>query len=129
MPRLILLSGRKGTAAPANCGAALFLTLTDLPNPYSVPELKNLNGLTAEVQKWLADSYEFEERVLAALAAVQQMIAVNGRVALVATCFGGKHRSVAFIEAVAERLHNTLPSSTSLLVRHTELNVRKELTP
>lgn len=80
-----------------------------LPNPFWIPELRALTGLDADVRKYVLaqeGATEFIDRYVAAL---QPVIAgyqrENKRHATLAIgCTGGKHRSVAMTQEIADRL-------------------------
>lgn len=80
-----------------------------LPNPFWVPELRSLDGRDPEVSSHVlsqAGAEEFLERVVALMEPVTAGYHSEGRryVTLAIGCTGGKHRSVAMAEALAERL-------------------------
>lgn len=80
-----------------------------LPNPFWMPELRALTGLDADVREYVLaqeGATEFIDRYVAAL---QPVIAgyqrENKRHATLAIgCTGGKHRSVAMTQEIADRL-------------------------
>lgn len=80
-----------------------------LPNPFWIPELRALTGLDADVREYVLaqeGATEFIDRYVAAL---QPVIAgyqrENKRHATLAIgCTGGKHRSVAMTQEIADRL-------------------------
>ncbi len=80
-----------------------------LPNPHWVPELRPRNGLEAAVSDYVfaqALATEFLDSYSACLDVVTRGYRQDGkRFAVVAVgCTGGKHRSVAMAEALADRL-------------------------
>jgi UPF0042 nucleotide-binding protein len=80
-----------------------------LPNPFWVPELRNLDGRDPEVSNHVLGqdgAEEFLERVTALMEPVTRGYLSEGRryATLAVGCTGGKHRSVAMSEALAERL-------------------------
>ena len=80
-----------------------------LPNPFWVPELRNLDGRDPEVSDHVlgqAGAEEFLDRVVALMEPVTRGYLSEGRryATLAIGCTGGKHRSVAMTEALAERL-------------------------
>lgn len=95
-----------------------------LPNPFWLPELRSLTGLDTAVQEYVLSqegALEFVERYLAAL---QPVLAgyqrENKRHATLAIgCTGGKHRSVAMSEAIAERLSHV--EGVNVSVKHRDL--------
>ncbi len=82
-----------------------------LPNPFWVPELRPLDGRDPEVSNHVLGqdgADEFLERVVALMEPVTRGYLTEGRryVTLAIGCTGGKHRSVAMAEALAERLRS-----------------------
>ncbi|MFC7488870.1 RNase adapter RapZ [Knoellia sp. CPCC 206453] len=80
-----------------------------LPNPFWVPELRSLDGRDPEVSAHVlgqTEAGEFLDRVVALMEPVTRGYHSEGRryVTLAIGCTGGKHRSVAMAEALAERL-------------------------
>lgn len=80
-----------------------------LPNPFWVPELRPLDGRDPEVSAHVLSQEgagEFLDRVVALMEPVTRGYHSEGRryVTLAIGCTGGKHRSVAMAEALAERL-------------------------
>jgi UPF0042 nucleotide-binding protein len=92
-----------------------------LPNPFWVPELRALTGLDQPVSDFVLaqpGAEDFIERYAAALEPVLAgYLRENKRRALIAVgCTGGKHRSVAIVEALAKRLEAT--PNVSVNVKH-----------
>ncbi len=82
-----------------------------LPNPFWVPELRPLDGRDPEVSNHVLGqdgADEFLERVVALMEPVTRGYLTEGRryVTHAIGCTGGKHRSVAMAEALAERLRS-----------------------
>jgi UPF0042 nucleotide-binding protein len=82
-----------------------------LPNPHWVPQLRPQTGLDAPVSDYVLSrpgAADFLERYAAALEPVLGgYVRENKRYATVAVgCTGGKHRSVAMVEALALRLRS-----------------------
>ncbi|KGN29259.1 glmZ(sRNA)-inactivating NTPase [Knoellia flava TL1] len=80
-----------------------------LPNPFWVPELRNLDGRDRAVSDHVlgqTGAQEFLDRVVALMEPVTRGYLSEGRryATLAIGCTGGKHRSVAMTEALAERL-------------------------
>ena len=74
-----------------------------LPNPYFVPELKNLDGRTEKIQKYLFSHTivnDYWERLSSFINYSLQHFYEEDRffVTIAIGCTGGKHRSVAFVE-------------------------------
>lgn len=79
--------------------ADLIIDVRCLPNPYYIPELKELTGLQKEIQDFVLDSEETQEfinRLLKLLDYSVPLYLKEGKSELVVAigCTGGKHRSV-----------------------------------
>ncbi len=90
-----------GTPADAD----LIFDVRCIPNPFYVPELKNLTGLDHEVTDWLnshAVTGQFLEKIYQFLDFTLPLYRKEGKSQLVIGigCTGGRHRSVAVAEAV-----------------------------
>ena len=95
-----------------------------LPNPFWMPELKALNGLSDEVSDYVLSQPGASEFVSAYAGALEPVLAgyqrENKRHATIAIgCTGGKHRSVAIAEELATRLR-VLPG-VAVSVKHRDL--------
>lgn len=80
-----------------------------LPNPFWVPTLKALNGTDAPVADFVLGqpgAAEFVDRVVSLMQPVLDGYVREGRryVTIGVGCTGGKHRSVAVAEALAQRM-------------------------
>jgi UPF0042 nucleotide-binding protein len=80
-----------------------------LPNPYWVPELRELTGLDASVSDFVTampEAREFLDRMAAMVDLVSDGYLREGKryVTVAVGCTGGKHRSVAMAENLAARL-------------------------
>lgn len=80
-----------------------------LPNPYFVPHLKDLTGRSQEVANYVMSSEEginFYQKLEGFLFDILPMYESEGRfrVSIAIGCTGGKHRSVAFVEALNNAL-------------------------
>lgn len=78
-----------------------------LPNPYFIPELKPLKGTDAEVSDFVmkrAETEEFLTRLISLLDFLIPRYISEGRAYLVIGigCTGGRHRSPAIVEKIAE---------------------------
>ena len=78
-----------------------------LPNPFYIPELKNLTGLDQEVVDFVmqsAESQEFLRRIEALLEYSLPLYVKEGKSQLVIAvgCTGGKHRSITFARKIGE---------------------------
>ena len=94
-----------------------------LPNPYWVPELRELSGLNAEVSDYvtaLPEAREFLDRMAGMLDLVSDGYLREGKryVTVAIGCTGGKHRSVAMAENLAARL---VKVGLEVLVVHRDL--------
>lgn len=80
-----------------------------LPNPFWIPELRHLSGEDAAVSDYVLEQPGAREFIEAYTAALEPVLAgyqrENKRHATIAIgCTGGKHRSVALIRELADRL-------------------------
>jgi UPF0042 nucleotide-binding protein len=80
-----------------------------LPNPYWVPELRAQTGLDPQVSEYVLGQQGAREAVDAYDGLLRQVVPGFERegkrfITLALGCTGGKHRSVAITEAIAERL-------------------------
>ena len=94
-----------------------------LPNPYYVPGLRDLTGREAPVRDYVLgqpDARTFLERAEGWMRWALPLVAQEGRAyyTLAIGCTGGKHRSVALIEALAAKLKDAAPG---LRVQHREI--------
>ncbi len=94
-----------------------------LPNPFWVPELRELSGLDAEVSDYvteLPEAREFLDRMAAMVDLVSDGYLREGKryVTVAVGCTGGKHRSVAMAENLAARL---VKVGVEVLVVHRDL--------
>jgi UPF0042 nucleotide-binding protein len=94
-----------------------------LPNPYWVPELRELTGLDASVSDYvtdLPDAREFLDRMASMVDLVSDGYLREGKryVTVAIGCTGGKHRSVAMAENLAARL---VKHGVEVLVVHRDL--------
>ncbi len=120
--QLRLLSFGFKFGAPAD--ADIILDARFLPNPYYVPGLREQTGQDAPVRDYVLgqpDAKTFVERAEAWMRWSLPLVAQEGRAyyTLAIGCTGGKHRSVALIEALAARLKDAAPG---LRVQHRELS-------
>ncbi|NJL60139.1 MAG: RNase adapter RapZ [Desulfobacteraceae bacterium] len=85
--------------------ADLIMDVRFLPNPYFVPELKEKNGKTKEIQEYIfsrKESTAFLEKYLNLIDYLIPLYEKEGKAYLTIAigCTGGMHRSVAIAEAV-----------------------------
>jgi len=93
-----------------------------LPNPHYVPELRSLTGRDTPVAVYLAaqpDAVEMLERIVVFLRRWLPAFKADQRAYLTVAigCTGGQHRSVWFVERLAERF----AEEAGALIRHREL--------
>lgn len=89
--------------------ADLVFDVRCFPNPYYVPELKNLTGLDEAVRNYVFSSkqtLEFMNRLYDMIDFLVPLYADEGKTQLTIAigCTGGKHRSVAIAEALKNHL-------------------------
>ncbi|MFN8170036.1 MAG: RNase adapter RapZ [Candidatus Nanopelagicales bacterium] len=94
-----------------------------LPNPFWVPELRDLTGLDPDVSDYVTDlpeAREFLDRMAGMLDLVSDGYLREGKryVTVAIGCTGGKHRSVAMAENLAARL---VKVGVEVLVVHRDL--------
>ncbi|CAB4932862.1 unannotated protein [freshwater metagenome] len=94
-----------------------------LPNPYWVPELRDLTGLDADVSDYVTgipEARDFLDRMAGMLNLVSDGYLREGKryVTIAVGCTGGKHRSVAMAENLAARL---VKVGVDVLVVHRDL--------
>jgi UPF0042 nucleotide-binding protein len=104
--------------------ADLVADMRFLPNPFWIPELKQLTGLDAEVGQYVLGAEGASEFVKSYAQALTTVLAgyqrENKRHATIAIgCTGGKHRSVAVAEKLASLLRG-LPG-VAVSVKHRDL--------
>ena len=105
--RITLLSFGFKYGLPAD--ADLVADARFLPNPFWIPELRHLNGEDPEVADYVLSQPGAQEFIDAYAAALKPVLAgyqrENKRHATIAVgCTGGKHRSVAIVRELADRL-------------------------
>lgn len=104
--------------------ADIVLDVRFLPNPYFVPELRDLPGTTPQVGRWVLDhgiAQEFLERARDLLHFLLPRYREEGKAYLTVAlgCTGGRHRSVALSEALANSLAT---SGFRARVRHRDVD-------
>lgn len=117
--RLLSFGFKYGVPADAD----VVLDARFLPNPYYVPGLRELTGRDPAVRDYVfsqADAGSFLDKAEGWMRWALPLVAQEGRAyyTLAIGCTGGKHRSVALIEALAEKLRDTAPG---LRVQHREI--------
>ena len=93
-----------------------------LPNPYFIPDLKKFDGRTDKIQNYLfnnSDVLDYWERLINFLQFSIEKSYKEGRffVNVAVGCTGGKHRSVAFAEKIAQQKWNNV----RFLIQHRDL--------
>lgn len=104
-------------------GADLMLDVRFLPNPYFRPELRDLPGTAPEVETFLHEQTEFRDflgRILTLLDYLLPRYVRECRhyLTLAIGCTGGRHRSVAVVEALQRELRSR---GWSPAIRHRDL--------
>lgn len=117
--RLLSFGFKYGVPADAD----VVLDARFLLNPYYVPGLRELTGRDPAVRDYVfsqADATAFLDRAEGWMRWALPLVAQEGRAyyTLAIGCTGGKHRSVALIEALAEKLRDAAPG---LRVQHREI--------
>ncbi|HEX7404553.1 MAG TPA: RNase adapter RapZ [Candidatus Nanopelagicaceae bacterium] len=92
--------------------ADIVLDCRFIPNPHWIAELRPLNGLSKQVSQHVLSSEGVEEFLEGYVSLFTQMVQGYLRegkkyVTLAIGCTGGKHRSVAVAETIAQRLNST----------------------
>ncbi|MDL2207311.1 RNase adapter RapZ [Desulfovibrio sp. OttesenSCG-928-F20] len=105
--------------------ADMLFDLRFLPNPFFIPELKALSGLDAPVSDYVIKQEpgrDFLARLTDFLSWTLQQYEREGRFRLTIAigCTGGRHRSVAVSEALAQALKS---QEYSLSIEHRHLNL------
>jgi UPF0042 nucleotide-binding protein len=99
----------------------LVIDVRFLPNPFWIPELRDLTGRDGPVRDYVLSQQgagEFVDRYLALLDLVAAGYRREGKHYLTVSigCTGGKHRSVALSEEIARRLAAETPGTTVSVV-------------
>jgi UPF0042 nucleotide-binding protein len=107
-------------------GADLVFDVRFLPNPHFEPQLRPRTGLDQEVAHFVVDAAaarELLERLRSLLAFLLPLYEREGKSYLTVAigCTGGRHRSVAVLEALAEQLRR-LGHNVSITHRDVEKN-------
>ncbi len=101
--------------------ADLVFDLRFLPNPFFVPSLRDNSGLDQDVSEYVLGAPEAQDLLLDLEALLDKLLpryAAEGKSYLTVAigCTGGRHRSVAMAEALAQRLHHG-----SVIVAHRDV--------
>ena len=105
--------------------ADMVLDTRFLPNPHWVEQLRRKSGLDAAVKDFVverADAQEFLDQVvgLVRFTAPRFLAEEKRRLVLALGCTGGRHRSVALVEELAQRLKNE--SDVVVSVSHRDID-------
>jgi UPF0042 nucleotide-binding protein len=105
--------------------SSIVMDVRFLPNPYFVPELKELSGLDDAVREYIVDkpvTASFIDHFFPMLDMLVPAYQQEGRAYLTISigCTGGRHRSVALAEITAMHLQSLCPS-----VRITHRDIEK----
>ncbi len=89
--------------------ADLLIDVRFIPNPYFIPELKNLDGKDERVQQFVTkwtETREFFEKYFALLEYLLPLYEREGKsyLTIAVGCTGGRHRSVTIVEEICEHL-------------------------
>jgi UPF0042 nucleotide-binding protein len=117
--RLLSFGFKRGVPADTD----VVLDARFLPNPFYVEALKPLTGRDWPVQEFLLESPEFREfleRAESWLRWSLPLVQQEGRAyhTLAIGCTGGRHRSVALVEMLGQRLQGDV---AALTIRHRDL--------
>jgi UPF0042 nucleotide-binding protein len=117
--RLLSFGFKRGVPADTD----VVLDARFLPNPFYVEALKPLTGRDWPVQEYLLESPEFREfleRAESWLRWSLPLVQQEGRAyhTLAIGCTGGRHRSVALVEMLGQRLQGDV---AALTIRHRDL--------
>ncbi|MBF0109340.1 MAG: RNase adapter RapZ [Magnetococcales bacterium] len=120
---LIIVLRSFGFKYGINTDADMVLDARFLPNPYYLPELRDLTGLEAPVQAFLAqdgDVQSFLDRLVELFAYLLPRYEMEKKhyFTIDIGCTGGHHRSVFLVRQLSQRLDSM---GYQVLVRHREL--------
>lgn len=106
---------------PMDCN--LLFDVRSLPNPYFVPRLRNLSGLDSAIQEYLFSHtgvHEFWIKIQEVILCTINYAYQEGRFFMTVSigCTGGRHRSVAFVEKLAQQ---QLPH-VFFLIKHRDIH-------
>lgn len=105
-------------------GADLVFDVRFLPNPYFVPQMREQTGRDQDVATYVlenGDAETFLQHVSSYLATFRPLYDREGKsyLSVCVGCTGGRHRSVAMVEALGRRLHDT---TGPLVIRHRDVD-------
>ncbi len=96
----------------------LIMDVQDMPNPHKHAVLKKYNGTDACVQTFVMAVGNVRSRLDKIEDFLDMM--TDGTITIGVRCFGGRHRSVAFVELLAARLRN---KGVEVVVHHRDVNI------
>jgi len=104
--------------------ADLVIDVRFLPNPYFVNALKKHDGLDESVRDYILSREEAKEFLTRFRSFLDYLIPLYWKegksyLTIAVGCTGGRHRSVAMVEAIAEGFH---PEMVSIRKRHRDIN-------
>ncbi|WP_407887143.1 RNase adapter RapZ [Levilactobacillus sp. N40-8-2] len=107
--------------------ADIVMDVRFLPNPYYIPELRNLTGKDQKVYDYVMaqpQTEEFYEQFIKLLTTIVPGYKKEGKANLTIAigCTGGQHRSVALATRIGQALGNTYP----VHMTHRDIEKRKE---
>ena len=111
--------------------ADLVVDVRFLPNPFWIPELRNLTGRDVPVRDYVLSqdgAHEFVDRYLELLGLIGAGYRREGKryLTLAVGCTGGKHRSVAISEEIARRLGEAEDDGAGVAVNVTHRDLGRE---
>jgi len=104
--------------------ADLIVDVRFLDNPYFVPDLRDLNGRSADIREYLfalPETSAFLERYLGLLDFLMPLYQKEGKryLTVAVGCTGGRHRSVAIAEAIFSHLKS---STAGMAITHRDID-------
>jgi len=105
--------------------ASLIMDVRFLANPYFVPELKALNGKSADIKNYVLNNDEarrFLKKYLDLLDYLIPLYEKEGKsyLTIAVGCTGGRHRSVSITEAIFEHIKKP---GRQIIVTHRDINI------
>lgn len=105
--------------------ASLIMDVRFLANPYFVPELKALNGRSADIKNYVLNNDEarrFFKKYLDLLDYLIPLYEKEGKsyLTIAVGCTGGRHRSVSITEAIFEHIKKP---GRQIIITHRDINL------
>ena len=105
--------------------ASLIMDVRFLANPYFVPELKALNGKSADIKNYVLNNDEarrFLKKYLDLLDYLIPLYEKEGKsyLTIAVGCTGGRHRSVSITEAIFEHIKKP---GRQIIITHRDINL------